>query len=283
MAVSTSKKLFHGLRESKRGLIGCLIILAVLVMAMTAPFISPFDPLKQDLNQRLKPPGWREASGTHWLGTDHLGRDIASRIIYGSRVSLIISLSAVSIAAVLGITIGLITGYFRGRIDDIFMRLADIQLAFPFILLIIAVVSVLGASMRNIIVVLGITGWVVYARIIRSEVLSLREREFITGARALGCSNSKIIFTHLLPNVTSSCIVIATLEIARMVLIESGLSFLGLGIQPPTPCWGGALADGRVYLFTSWWLATFPGVALMLTILGINLTGDWLRDFLTGK
>lgn len=281
MAISTSEKVFRSLRENKRGFIGCFIILSVVVVAITAPFISPFDPLKQNLELRLKPPGWQEVSGTHWLGTDHLGRDIASRIIYGSRISLIISLSAVFIATILGITIGLITGYFRGRIDNIFMRLADIQLAFPFILLIIAVVAVLGPNMRNIILVLGITGWVVYARIVRSEALSLREREFITAAKALGCSNFRIIFSHFLPNVAPSCIVIATLEIARMILVESGLSFLGLGIQPPTPCWGGALADGRIYLFTSWWLAAFPGMALMLTILGVNLTGDWIRDFFT--
>ena len=280
MAVSRFKKIVHNLGVSKRGLIGWVIVLSVVVVAITAPLISPFDPLKQDLPLRLKPPGWQGETGVHWLGTDHLGRDIASRIIYGSRISLIISLSAVFIAAFLGITVGLVTGYLRGKIDTFFMGLADIQLAFPFILLIIAVVSVLGPSLRNIVVVLGITGWVVYARIVRSEVLSLREREFVTAARALGCSNFMIIFSHLLPNVASSCIVIATLEIARMILMESALSFLALGVQPPTPTWGGMLADGRVYIFTSWWLATFPGLSLMLTILGVNLMGDWLRDFL---
>jgi len=279
MAVSRTKKALHSLRESKRGFIGCLIVLAVLAIAVLAPWISPFDPLKQDLALRLKPPGFQSSQGTHWFGTDHLGRDIASRIIYGSRVSLQISLIAVSIAATLGILIGLLTGYFRGTVDSLFMRLADIQLAFPFILLIIAVVSVLGPSMQNIIIVLGITGWVVFARIVRSEVLSLREREFITASRALGSSQAKILFLHLLPNVGASCIVIATLEIARMIMVEAGLSFLGLGIPPPTPCWGGALADGRTYLFTSWWLATFPGIALMLTILGVNMMGDWLREF----
>jgi peptide/nickel transport system permease protein len=279
MAVSRTQKVFYSLRESKRGLIGCLIVLAVLVTAIAAPWISPFDPLKQDLKIRLKPPGFQSAQGIHWFGTDHLGRDIASRIIYGSRVSLQISLMAVSIAASLGIIIGLMTGYFRGGLDSVFMRLADIQLAFPFILLIIAVVSVLGPSMENIIIVLGITGWVVFARIVRSEVLSLREREFITASKAVGSGNFKILFLHLLPNVAASCIVIATLEIARMIMVEAGLSFLGLGIPPPTPCWGGALADGRTYLFTSWWLATFPGLALMLTILGVNMMGDWLRDF----
>jgi peptide/nickel transport system permease protein len=193
---------------------------------------------------------------------------------------LVVSISAVLIGAILGITVGLVSGYFRGKIDTIFMRMADIQLAFPFILLIIAVVAVLGPSMKNIVVVLGITGWVVYARIVRSEVLSLREREFIIAAKALGCNDVKIIVLHLFPNVGASCIVIATLEIARMILMESALSFLGLGVQPPTPSWGGMLADGRVYLFTSWWLPTFPGMVLMLTILGVNLVGDWLRDFL---
>jgi peptide/nickel transport system permease protein len=280
MPITRSQKVFYSLRQNKRALIGSLIVLSVIIMAIAAPLISPMSPLTQDLKLRMKPPGWHEGNRTYWLGTDHLGRDIASRIIYGSRISLIISLFAVLIAGTLGITVGLVTGYYRGTVDMIFMRLADIQLAFPFILLIIAVIAVLGPNMKNIIVVLGITGWVVYARIVRSEVLSLREREFVTAAKALGCSNFKILFTHLLPNVGASCIVIATLEIARMILIESGLSFLGLGIQPPTPSWGGMLADGRVYLFTSWWLATFPGLALMLTVLGVNLTGDWLRDFL---
>ncbi len=281
MPVSVFQKVRHSLWENKRAFIGCLIVLSVVIMAISAPLISPVDPLRQDLTLRLKPPGWHEGNETYWLGTDHLGRDVASRIIYGSRISLSVGISAVCIGAILGITIGLVAGYFRGKIDSLFMRLADIQLAFPFILLIIAVVAVLGPSMKNIVVVLGITGWVVYARIVRSEVLSLREREFITAAKALGCSNLKIIFPHLLPNVGASCIVIATLEIARMILMESALSFLGLGVQPPTPSWGGMLADGRVYLFTSWWLPTFPGVVLMLTILGVNLVGDWLRDFLT--
>lgn len=280
MAVSLFDKVSHSLWENKRGLIGCVIVLCVVFIAIFAPLISPLDPLAQDLSLRLKPPGWHEGNATYWLGTDQLGRDIASRIIYGSRISLVVSLSAVLVGAILGISVGLVSGYFRGTIDAVIMRLADIQLAFPFILLIIAVVAVLGPSLINIVAVLGITGWVVYARIVRSEVLSLREREFITAAKALGCTNFKIIATHLFPNVGASCIVIATLEIARMILIESALSFLGLGVQPPTPSWGGMLADGRVYLYTSWWLPTFPGLVLMVTILGVNLVGDWLRDFL---
>ena len=281
MAVSTFKKISHSLWASKRGFIGCILVAIVITLASTASYISPFDPLAQDLKIRLKPPGWKnENNETHWLGTDHLGRDIASRIIHGARISLVIGISSLLIGSILGTTIGLLSGFLRGKIDVIFMRVADIQLAFPFILLLIAIVTILGPSLRNIIVVMGITSWVFYARIVRSEVLSLREKEFITAARALGCSNFKIIFLHLLPNVGASTIVIATLELARIILAEAGLSFLGLGIQPPTPAWGAMLADGRVYIFTAWWLATFPGMALMLTILGVNMMGDWLRDFI---
>lgn len=280
MSVSLYKKIIHSLRENKRGLIGCIIVTCVVLMAIFAPLLSPFDPLEQSLRLRLKPPGWQDGNATHWLGTDQLGRDIASRIIYGSRISLFVGLSAVLIGSVLGISIGLVSGYYRGAVDAVFMRLADIQLAFPFILLIIAVVAVLGTDLINIVMVLGVTSWVFYARIVRSEVLSLREREFVTAAKGLGTTDFKIISTHLFLNVGSSCIVIATLELARIMLIEAGLSFLGLGIQPPTASWGGMLADGRVYLYPSWWLPTFPGVALMITILGVNLIGDWLRDFL---
>lgn len=280
MPVSIVKKVSHSLWENKRGLLGWFIIVSVVIMASFSPMVAPHDPLEQDVKLRLKPPGWREGDHAYWLGTDQLGRDIASRIIYGARISLFVSITALFVGAVFGITIGLVSGYYRGKLDILFMRLADIQLALPFILLIIAIVGVLGPSIQNIIVVLGVTSWVVYARIVRSEVLSLREMEFITSAKALGSSDFKIIFTHLFPNVGSSCIVLATLEIARMILMESALSFLGLGVQPPTPSWGGMLADGRSYLLTAWWLATFPGLVLMFTILGVNLVGDWLRDFL---
>ncbi len=259
---------------------GCLIILSVMITAIFAPFISPFDPFNADLNRRLKPPGWQNGNDTYWLGTDHLGRDILSRIIYGSRISLFIGISALLIGSILGTTIGLISAYFGGKVDTIFMRLGDVQLAFPFILLLVAVIAVLGPSIRNMILVLGITSWVVYARVIRSEVLSMRESEFITAAKALGCSNFRIIFTHLLPNVAPSANVIGTLEMARIILLESSLSFLGLGVQPPTPSWGMMLSEGRIYLYTAWWFTTFPGLALMITVLGINIVGDWLRDFI---
>jgi len=260
---------------------GLVMVLAVIISAIFAPFLSPHDPILQDVEKRLIPPVWQTGGETDYLlGTDHLGRDIVSRLIYGARISIVVSVSAVVFSAILGTIIGLLSGFYGGNVDNIFMRIADVQLAFPFILLAIAIIAVLGPNLQNIIIVMGITGWVIYARVVRAEVLSLREKEFITSVRALGGSNGRIIFRHLLPNVVAPIIVIITLEMARMIIMEAALSFLGLGIQPPTPTWGGMLADGRVYLATSWWLATFPGLVIMLVVLGINLLGNWLRDIL---
>ena len=260
---------------------GLIMVVAVIVSAIFAPLLAPHDPIFQDVEKRLLPPiGQTGADPSYLLGTDHLGRDIVSRLIYGARISIVVSVSAVAFSALLGTVIGLLSGFYGGNVDNIFMRIADVQLAFPFILLAIAIIAVLGPSLRNIIIVMGITGWVIYARVVRAEVLSLREKEFITSVRALGGSNGRIIFNHLLPNVIPPIIVIITLEMARMIIMEAALSFLGLGIQPPTATWGGMLADGRVYLATSWWLATFPGLVIMLVVLGINLLGNWLRDIL---
>jgi peptide/nickel transport system permease protein len=265
----------------RTALVGLVVLAAVVLAAFLAPALTPFDPLAQDIGQRLKPPGWTNPEGrAHWLGTDHLGRDILGRILYGSRIALVVGLSAVAIAGILGLVVGVVSGYFGGRVDDLFMRLADIQLAFPFILLALAVIGVLGPSLRNIIVVVGVSGWVVYARIVRGEVLSLREREFVQAARAVGSPPGRVIVRHLVPNAFAPWLVIATLDMARVIIVESALSFLGLGIPPPTPTWGGMLADGRVYMSTAWWLATFPGLAILLTVLGINLLGDGLRDTL---
>jgi len=262
-------------------LFGLAVVAVVILCAVGAPLVTVFDPIEQDINQRLKEPGWRNAAGqAHVLGTDHLGRDILARIIYGSRVALVVGLSAVLISGVLGMAIGLVSGYFGGKVDDFFMRLADIQLAFPFILLAIAVIGVLGPSLRNIIVVIGVSSWVVYARVVRGEVLSIREREFVQAAIALGSRDGRVVLRHVLPNAFTPWLVVATLDMARVIVIESALSFLGLGVQPPTPTWGGMLADGRVYLSTAWWLATFPGLAILVTVLGINLLGDGLRDTL---
>jgi peptide/nickel transport system permease protein len=273
--------LIRRLTRRRTALFGFAVVAIVVLTAVFAPVLSPFDPLEQDISQRLKEPGWQDARGrTHILGTDHLGRDILARIIYGSRIALLVGLSAVLISGFLGMAIGLIAGYFRGRVDDFFMRLADIQLAFPFILLAIAVIGVLGPSLRNIIVVIGVSSWVVYARVVRGEVLSIREREFVQAAIALGSFDLRIVLRHVLPNAFTPWLVVATLDMARVIVIESALSFLGLGVQPPTPTWGGMLADGRVYLSTAWWLATFPGLAILITVLGINLFGDGLRDTL---
>jgi peptide/nickel transport system permease protein len=265
----------------RTALFGLIVVLAVLVAAVFASFVSPFDPLAQDIGQRLKEPGWQDAQGRiHPLGTDHLGRDILSRIIHGSRIALSVGLAAVAISGVLGMAVGLVSGYFGGRVDDFFMRLADVQLAFPFILLAIAVIGVLGPSLRNIIIVIGVSSWVVYARVVRGEVLSIREREFVQAAVALGSRDYRVLVRHVLPNAFTPWLVVATLDMARVIVLESALSFLGLGVQPPTPTWGGMLADGRVYLSTAWWLATFPGLAILVTVLGINLLGDGLRDTL---
>jgi len=269
------------LARRRTALFGLAVVAVVILSAVGAPLVTVFDPIEQDINQRLKEPGWRNAAGqAHLLGTDHLGRDILARIIYGSRVALVVGLSAVLISGVLGMVIGLVSGYFGGKVDDFFMRLADIQLAFPFILLAIAVIGVLGPSLRNIIVVIGVSSWVVYARVVRGEVLSIREREFVQAAIALGSRDGRVVLHHVLPNAFTPWLVVATLDMARVIVIESALSFLGLGVQPPTPTWGGMLADGRVYLSTAWWLATFPGLAILVTVLGINLLGDGLRDTL---
>src|SRR5215467_7954113 len=265
----------------RTSLFGMLVVAIAFLTAAFAPAISRFDPLEQDISQRLREPGWQDGQGrVHPLGTDHLGRDILARIVYGSRIALLVGFSAVVVSGVLGMAIGLVAGYFGGRVDDFLMRLADIQLAFPFILLAIAVIGVLGPSLRNIIIVIGVSSWVVYARVVRGEVLSIREREFVQAAVALGSRDAKILVRHVLPNAFTPWLVVATLDMARVIVTESALSFLGLGIQPPTPTWGGMLADGRVYITTAWWLATFPGLAILVTVLGINLFGDGLRDTL---
>jgi peptide/nickel transport system permease protein len=270
------------LAARRTALVGLVVVVIVVVTAVAAPLLSPFDPVEQDLgDRRLKAPGFRDAAGRlHPLGTDHLGRDLLARVIYGARPALLVGFAAVMISGVIGMMAGLVSGYFGGRVDDAIMRLADIQLAFPFILLAIAVIGVLGPSLKTIIAVIGVSSWVVYARIVRSAVLSLREREFVQAALALGSGDGRILVRHILPNALTPWLVVATLDMARVIVIESALSFLGLGVQPPTPTWGGMLADGRVYISTAWWLATFPGLAILVTVLGINLFGDGLRDTL---
>jgi len=269
------------LARRRTALFGLIVVTLVVATALAAPWLSPFDPVGQDIGHRLKPPGWRDASGAlHPLGTDHLGRDLLARVIFGAQPALLVASAAVLISGVLGMITGLLGGYFGGRVDDVLMRLADVQLAFPFILLAIAVIGVLGPSLPTIIVVIGVSSWVVYARVVRAAVLTLREREFVQAAHALGGGDGRILVRHILPNAFAPWLVVATLDMARVIVIESALSFLGLGVQPPTPTWGGMLADGRVYITTAWWLATFPGLAILVTVLGINLFGDGLRDTL---
>jgi len=269
------------LARRRTALFGLVVVVGVFVAALGAPWLTTYDPTEQDITNRLRPPGSPDPSGrAHLLGTDHLGRDLLARVIFGARPALMVGFAAVAISGLLGLVVGLLSGYFGGRIDDVFMRLADIQLAFPFILLAIAVIGVLGPSLPVIIVVIGVSSWVVYARVVRGSVLSLREREFVQAALALGSGDGRILVRHVLPNAVTPWLVVATLDMARVIVIESALSFLGLGVQPPTPTWGGMLADGRVYISTAWWLATFPGLAILVTVLGINLFGDGLRDTL---
>ncbi len=274
-------RFLSALARKRAGAVGLIIVTLNVVVALLAPAISPHDPLDQDVARRLLPPAWLAGGGPeHLLGTDQLGRDILSRIIHGSRISLLIGLLSVVLSLPLGVCLGLLAGYFTGRLDDITMRIADVQLAFPFILLAITVAGVLGPSLGNVILILAVGGWVIYARLARGQVLSLREKEFIEAARSLGGGNFRILFRHVLPNVVSPIIVVGTFAVAQMILLESSLSFLGLGVQPPTPSWGGMLNDGRAYITVAWWLTTFPGAAIMLTVLGINFVGDWLRDLL---
>src|SRR5262252_4804637 len=230
---------------------------------------------------RLKPPTLEGADGRpHFLGTDHLGRDVLARVVFGSRVSLVVGLSAVIVGGLVGSTLGLAAGYRGGRVDELIMTVADAQLAFPFILLAIGIIAVLGPSFPTLVVVIGLSGWVSYARILRAQVLVLRGREFVEAIRGLGGSVVRIVLRHVLPNVLASLVVVATLELARAIVLEATLSFLGLGIQPPTPSWGGMIQEGRDYLDSAWWISTFPGLVLMITSIVISRAGDWLRDVL---
>jgi peptide/nickel transport system permease protein len=268
-------------RVSFRAVFGLSVLLLMGGAAVFAPQLAPWDPARQMLLKRLRPPMWQERGlREHPLGTDHLGRDILSRILHGGRISLGVGLTAVTLSALLGVTLGLLAGFFGGRADAFIMRVVDVFLAIPYILLAMGVVFALGPSLFNVILVMAVTRWVQFARIVRADVLSIREREFVAGARARGNRPLRVLLHHVLPNALTPIIVVATLELAFMIIYESALSFLGLGVQPPTPTWGWMLADGRNYLATAWWLATFPGLAIMLTVLAVNLLGDWLRDML---
>lgn len=263
--------------------VAAVLFLSVAALAaVLGPLFAPFDPNRQNLLLRLADPMAAGPDGaTFWLGSDALGRDVLSRLVYGARVSLTVGFAAIAVGGTIGIVAGLLSGYFGGWVDDLFMRLGDIQLAFPFILLAIMFLVVLGSGLWNLILVLGIGQWVTYARIVRADTLSLREKEFVEAARALGDSTPSIIFRTILPNILAPLTVIASFNVASVILSEAALSFLGLGVPPDVPTWGSMLAESRDTLVANkWWLAVFPGVAIMLTVLSFNILGDWLRDFL---
>ncbi len=267
------------LRRYWTGWLGTLIVTVMIVCAVFAPYIAPHDPYAQDIAARLRPPAWAPDGNTeHLLGTDHVGRDYLSRIIYGARVSIAAGILAVLCAGLIGVLVGLLSGFYGGFLDRAFSFLTNLTLTFPFMLLAIAMIALMGAGFVNMIFVLGLTGWPVYARVVRAEVFSLREREFVMAEISLGAPPARILFRHILPNVLNLIVVLASVEVGRMIIVESFLSYLGLGVSPPVPSWGGMLSEGQLYVFQKWWLPTFPGLAILLTVLGINLIGDALRD-----
>jgi peptide/nickel transport system permease protein len=261
-----------------KGATGAVILLGVLLAAVGAPWLSPHDPNAQDLLATIAPPTMAGGEPEHWLGTDRLGQDVLSRIIYGSRVSLITAFAAVSGSALIGTLLGLLAGYLGGWVATVIMRLVDIVLAIPFILLALVFMTVFGPSLLNVIIAFVAARWVQYTRIVYGLVLELREREFIQACIAAGLSTSDILLRHVLINVAGPLLVLATLELGFVILIESGLSFLGLGTPPEIPSWGGMLQEGRALINVAWWLTTFPGIAIMITVIGFNFIGDWLRD-----
>jgi peptide/nickel transport system permease protein len=269
------------LLRSKLAVAGLTLLCVAVVCAVAAPLVAPTDPNAQELTQKLRPPMWAAGgSAANPLGTDQLGRDVLSRMVFGMRVSLVVALFAVFVSGLVGVSLGVLAGFYSGRADATIMRLVDVQLSMPVTLVAIAVIAVVGTSLVNLILVLGLSQWPLYARVVRGEALTLRGRDFLVAARALGASSWWMIARHVLPNAASSIIVVATLGVASVVVFEAGLSFLGLGVQPPQPSLGGMLSEGREYLATAWWLGVFPGLAIMLLVLGINLLGDGLRDAL---
>jgi peptide/nickel transport system permease protein len=260
-----------------------VLLLVFLLFAIFGPLLAAHDPNAQNLTSRLKPPVWLSGSvHGYLLGTDHLGRDIFSRILYGSRVSLLVGVLAVCVSGILGSIIGLLSGFYN-IMDQIMMRIADIQLAFPTILLALAIVAVLGGGMSNLILVLGITGWVPYARVVRSQVLSIQSNDFIVAAQTIGASDFRILFRHIVPNIYAPIITIATFQVASAIIAESSLSFLGLGVPVNVPSWGNMLSQGQLYMSSAWWISVFPGICIMLVVLSINILGDAIRDYLDPK
>jgi peptide/nickel transport system permease protein len=267
------------LRRHGLGVIGLGLVIVAVTAAVAAPWLAPHDPLRSDFAQGLRPPG----TPGHPLGTDQLGRDLLSRVLYGARIALFIGLCTVALTALVGSLLGLVAGFVEGLPGAILMRLADVQLSFPFILLALTINAIVGLGLQNIIVSLSAAGWVVYARVVRGQVLSVKQRDYVQAAAALGTGRARVAFRHVFPNVAPSIVVVASLQFSQFVVAEAAISFLGFGVQPPTPAWGSMLSEGRDFLYVAWWLAAWPGAALALTALGVNLVGDWVRDVLDPK
>lgn len=271
-------RVFRKFKRNRLALFGGILIILICLMALLAPLLAPYDPAKQDYDALLSPP-----SVVHPFGTDDLGRDMLSRIIFGARYTLLVGIGVVAIVAIIGSVLGFLAGYYGGLIDSIIMRIVDIMLAIPALVLALAIAGALGGGLWNVIIAIGAVGWTQFARLVRGEVLSIRESEYIQAAKALGASDFKIIVKHVAPNMLAPVIVYTTLYIPSAILWAASLSFLGLGVQPPYPEWGALIADGRSYINFAWWIATLPGLAIMLTVLGFNFLGDGLRDALDPK
>ena len=280
---SELKRIVSAFLLSKTATLGALIFALFLLIALLAPVLVPHDPASQDLKRRLAPPiglGLEKASLEYPLGNDNLGRDILSRLLVGSRVSLVVGVSTILLASSVGSLMGAVSGFYRGLVDNIVMRIVDVWMAFPDLLLAIAFGAALGPGLFNLILALSLTIWVVYCRVVRAEVLSIRERDYVLAARAMGARDLRIILRHVLPNVLAPILVISTLQMGVVIVSEASLNFLGIGVQSSVPTWGGMLSDGREFMRDAWWLATFPGIAISLVVLGVNLLGDGLRDAL---
>lgn len=261
--------------RSRTGTLGVVIVATVVLCATLAPTVAPYNPTTAQFGEVLWSP-----TAAHPFGTDHLGRDVLSRVIFGARVSLLVGVVTVLVAGLIGCALGLLSGYFGGWLDTAVTRLADVQLSFPFILLALTVNAVIGGGLRNVMLSLVVAGWPLYVRVVRAEILALRHRDYVQAAVAAGARSGRVMWRHVLPNVAAPIIVVSTLQTSQFIIAEATISFLGFGIQPPTPAWGDMVSDGRNYIFFAWWVTAFPGAALALTALGVNLTGDWLRDVL---
>lgn len=266
-------ELWEALRRNRLALAGAAVVALLVVAGLAGPWLAPYDPLAQDLSRSLEGPSWE-----HWFGTDSFGRDILSRVLFGARISLMVGVASQAIAFALGVLLGVVSGYYGGRIETAVMRLADVTLAFPTLLLLIAITAAFQPSLVVVFVAIGVVGWAGLARLVRSQALVVRELDFVHAARALGMGDARLILRHVLPNCLAPAIIAVTLGMAGAILLEAALSFIGLGAQPPTPSWGSMIADGRDFLRTAPWISVFPGLAIGLVVLGFNLFGDGLRD-----